>query len=272
MNLDRVGYHASLKFLLAQEDSFFKAHKTFQVFVGSPRRLVEPSYTDIALFKNRHPEVEVVVHAPYVVSLCKEQTDKNYIATLSYLIKVAKKLDSLGVKYLVTHIGARKQDMSVKASAVSILNFCFKWLMATQGCNIQLCLENDSGSKKGTKMGHIKVLGLVIRKINSPRIRMCYDVEHSYAAGFDCESVDELSKLKDIVSVVHWNAVPSYVESGSHLDRHSETSFYESKINNMVQYEVLYDGQRPFIFEVKSKDYYDENIRWLKEKSNESID
>ena len=96
----------------------------FQVFIGSPRTLSVPSITDLAIFVKRHPEVTLVVHAPYVVSLCKRQSENIYVATLSYLIRVAKLYDYLGIKYLVTHIGGRSLDMSVKESALSIWNFC----------------------------------------------------------------------------------------------------------------------------------------------------
>lgn len=269
VDVSRVGWHTSVKWLLQQDDKFFEVHKVFQVMVGSPRTLQVPSVTDLAILMSRHPDITVVVHAPYVVSLCKRVNDRNYVNTLGYCIKFAKILDKIGIRYFVIHIGARSEDMLVKESVLSIWNFCQKWLMSTLECNIHLCLENDSGSKKGTKMGHINVLQLVIRKVNDPRVRMTFDVEHAYGAGYDPTDETNLRKIEDIVDVVHWNSVPQNVVFGGHLDRHSTTSFYESKISPISQYRVLYNKERPFIFEVESLIYVKHNFEWLKENTNE---
>ena len=267
MNMETlmVGWHTSVKDLLNCSDEFFQKHKVFQVFIGNPRSLNVPSFSDLGILLKRYPHLEIVVHSPYVVNLCKSSGDKNYVATLGYTIAVAQKLDELGVKYLVTHIGGRPETMSIKESTMNLLGFCQKFEWSTQGNKIKLCLENDSGSKKGTKMGHLKVLSTVIRKMNSERIRMTFDAEHAYAAGFNIESEEEIRQYEDIIEVVHWNAVPSNVEFGGHLDRHSTTSFYESKANPLPVYNVLYNGKRPFIFEVESPVFVKSNLEYLRE-------
>lgn len=268
MELSKVGWHTSVKELLNTSEDFLRRHSVYQVFVGSPRTLAVPDFTDIGILKKRYPWLQIVVHCPYVVSLCRSSGDESYIRTLSYMIAVAKELDKIGVEYLVTHIGSRKEDMDVKESALNLWGFCTRFLFSTEGCKIKLCLENDSGSKKGTKMGHLRVLKLVIDKCNSERIRMTFDVEHAYAAGFDVENKEEILKYKDYIEVVHWNSVPQNVIMGGHLDRHSTTSFYESKANPLPSYEALYDGRRPFIFEVDSPVYVKSNLEWLRENDN----
>ena len=74
-----------------------------------------------------------------------------------------------------------------------------------------------------------------------------------------------ISKYKDIIDVVHWNSVPEQVEFGGHLDRHSTTSFYQSKISPMPVYNVLYNNKIPFIFEVESPLFVKSNFEYLKE-------
>lgn len=263
MNYD-IGFHTNVKSLLGASDEFFKDHKVFQVMVGSPRTLQIPSVTDITLLMRRHPEITVVYHGPYCVNLCKHQTDRAYMATLGFYIQMAKLLDPLGVKYIVTHIGGRG-DMDPKDSMVSIWNFCQKWLMSTQGLNIKLCLENDSGSKNGSKMGHMAVLGKVVKACNDPRIRMTFDSEHAYAAGFDTTDVQLLKEFGQYIDVVHLNSVPKEVVFGGHLDRHSTTSFYDSTVSPIPVLDALYDGVRPFIMEVESPVYVKSNLEWLKE-------
>lgn len=268
METSKLGWHSSIKELLTYPDEFFEKYKVFQVFIGSPRSLQVPSFTDLEIFMRRHKDVDVIVHMPYVVSLCKHPGEKIFIATLGYTIACAKEFDRIGVKYIVTHIGGRPDTMSVNESATYIWNFCQKFLWATDGCKIKLCLENDSGSNKGTKMGYLKVLSAVIRKCNSERIRMTFDSEHAYAAGFDITDSNNISQYKDLIEVVHWNAVPENVVSGGHLDRHSITSFYDSKVNPMAVYRELYDGKRPFIFEVNSLEFVRSNFQYLKEVNN----
>lgn len=265
--MKNIGMHTSVKSLLQASDEFFEEHKVFQVFVGSPRTLQVPSFTDLALFKKRHPEVEVIVHMPYVVNLCKNNSEKCYINTLSYMIRVAKELDKIGINYMVTHIGGRSKEQSIKDSTMQIWNFCQKWLMSTMECKIKLCLENDSGSKANTKMGHMNVLSLVVRRVNDPRIRMCFDSEHAYAAGFNTTDVELMKSFKDVISVVHLNSVPAEVVAGGHLDRHSSTSFYDSKVSPIPVLEVFDDGDFPFIMEVESPVFMKSNLEWLKENN-----
>ena len=185
MNLSMVGYHASVHDLNSYGKAFFNENKVFQVFVGTNRRLLVPNTEGIAKLLRTREGITVVVHAPYTVSLCKNPADPIFIATLQYLVEVAKRYDELGVKYLVTHIGGRSKDNTIGEASTYIWEFCRRWLKMTEGCNIHLCLENDTGSKGGTKMGYIPVLASIVKKLNDPRLRMTYDSEHAYGAGFN---------------------------------------------------------------------------------------
>ena len=51
MDLERVGWHTSVRDLLQRPDSYFVDHHVFQVFIGSPRTLSVPSITDCLLHK-----------------------------------------------------------------------------------------------------------------------------------------------------------------------------------------------------------------------------
>ena len=265
MDLMRIGYHTSVKNLLGKSDEFFTKYKVFQVFVGSPRSLQEPSYTDLSLLMKRHSDIEVIVHGPYCVNLCKSNAEKCYISTLSYYIKLAKALDRIGIKYIVTHIGGRSDQQTNKDSAIQILNFCQKWLMSTSECKIKLCLENDSGSKKGTKMGYVPLLATIVKRMDNPRIRMTFDTEHAYAAGYDLKDKEVLKEFVPYVDIVHLNSVPNEVEKGGHLDRHSTTSFYQSKEDPISVLEVFGKNSILFIMEVESEILVKSNYEWLKE-------
>lgn len=262
---EKIGWHTSVANLNSESIEYFDKCKTFQVFIGPPKRLQIPNLDPIKLLLSNHLDLDIVVHGPYVVSLCKSISEPIVQATLSYYSYLANNLKDTPVKYIVTHIGGLSKGDDIKMGAVYIYDFCLRWLAATPNSNMILCLENDVGSKKGTKMGYIKILASIVKKINSPRIRLCLDVQHSYGAGFNLTE-DKLDILNDYVSVVHFNAVPKYVEFGSHVDRHSETSLDESKVDQFLVYKKLYNGVRPFIFEVNGEPYISRNIEWLRGK------
>lgn len=238
--MNKVGFHTTIGNIGDRE--------VYQVFLGSPKQYTIPDASRLEGINK-----DIVVHSPYWVQLGRSMNDLAFRRTLDYTIKVAKEMDRVGLKYYVTHIGTRTEDMSIAQSAKSIYTFCLKWLWETMGTNVILCLENDSGSKKGTKMGSVNILNTVIRQVNDPRVRMTFDSEHAYANGFDLSNIEKLEAIKDIVSVVHFNSIPVEVGRGSHLDRHSSTQFKDSKkgydyLHNV--YNVLYDGVRPFIMEI----------------------
>lgn len=240
MDTKMIGYHVS-------PDNIGN-RKVYQVFLGSPRKYYASNAYRISKYKSKI----IVVHAPYWTNLVKPVNDRNWIATLKHTVQTCNALSAVGQKYYVIHVGARKEYQSVSEGMDSLREFCLRFLSRTQGTNVKLCIENDSGSIKGTKMGSVNILSKVITDINSSRIKMTYDVEHSYANGFDLSDRDRLKSIANNIAVVHFNPIPKIVDRGSHLDRHSTTTFYNSKygfdyINNV--YQVLYDGKRPFIIE-----------------------
>lgn len=251
--MNRVSFHTTIDNIGDRE--------VYQVFLGSPRRYLKPDATRLEGI-----EKDIVVHSPYWVNMAKDSTDENFKNTLSYSVAMARELQRVGQKYYVTHIGARYSDMSVGSSMNYIRNFCEMWLWNTKDTDVTLCLENDSGSKKGTKMGSIKVLETIIRDIDNPRLRMTFDSEHAYANGFRLDNIERLRELSDIIAVVHFNSIPQMVGRGSHVDRHSETTFKDCKngfgyLYNV--YEVLYDGVRPFIMEL-NEPFVQDNLEYLK--------
>lgn len=238
-DVSMLGYHTSVDNL--------KDLETYQVFLGSPRRYQEPDSSKLL-----GVDKEIVVHCPYWTQLAKPDVDASFQRTLQYIIKLSHELDKVSQRYIVVHVGSRYMDDSIAEAMNNIRMFCIKWLYATQNDNTVLCLENDSGSKKKSKMGSVRILTEIINDLNNPRIKMAFDTEHAYANGFDLQDVDRLNEIEQLVGVVHFNSIPEYVEKGSHTDRHTETSFDNSKGGFDYQrkvWDVLYDGVRPFIVE-----------------------
>ena len=198
MDTQKIGFHISIEELV-NNYSFYKekGHNVFQVFLGSPRSYGEPNGDSYRLFLERNPgaDIETVVHSPYWVSLAANPTERIYQTTLRYSIQMSKLMVELGIRYYVTHIGSRKEE-DPKLAVKYIRDFCLRWLSLLRVMIQSYVRGNDSGSKAGTKMGFIRVLELVVKNVNSPRVKMVYDTEHAYANGADLSDIDRIKRTR----------------------------------------------------------------------------
>lgn len=247
-DISKVGPHLTLNQSLIEElDNI--GTKCCQVFLGSPRR-AGINLSNLSLLNtilDSREDLDIVVHAPYWTSPCK--SDESWMRTLEHTVEVANSVKH-PIKY-VMHLGGRGELTKVEA-AQNLVKFCKSYLLNTPDSKMILCLENDAGSKSDTKMGYVNLITNVVKTLNSPRIRMCFDTEHAYAAGIDVSDTNFLNSIKDYVSVVHLNSIPSSVVFGGHLDRHSSTLIrytVEGPMYLKPVYDVLYDTEVPFILE-----------------------
>ena len=218
------------KALLGIPSLYAKGFRVFQVFLSPADLIQRVDRERVVGFSASLPsDITLVAHAPYFMNLCTTGDLKHWQASLRYLVRAGQIASQIGVSRLVTHIGAISGSQSITTGYYALFNFCSQWLELTEGLDVILCLENDAGSNTGKKIGSLKLLYKVIKEMKHPRIRMCFDTEHAYANGFDLSQEDILQKVLAISSVVHLNAIPSYVERGSHIDRHSETLIQDSK-------------------------------------------
>ncbi len=143
----------------------------------------------------------------------------------SSLKEEVKRCDSLGIDYLVTHLGSHMGKGSMFGVG-NVAEACNEALDASRGRTV-LLLENMAGQKNcvGARFEELKLILDRVRKRR--RIGVCLDTCHSFAAGFDLTSkpaveqtlslFDELVGLREI-RVVHLN--DSKGSLGSALDRH----------------------------------------------------
>ena len=211
--------------------------------------------------------VQVICHASYTVSLCRPNNDPLYSVSMGQLTYLSRVCESIGIEHIVTHIGGVALGSTVQQGIQAIKQFCLAWLRQTRDHHTVLCLETDPGSKTGRKIGTLTVLYKIVQEINNPRIRLCFDTEHVYASGYDL-SDSKLNQLAlEASGVIHLNSVPSYVELGSYLDRHSKDYLRESKQLTYLR-EIYYLGSEkgiPMILE-RDKDYYPDDLEFIREE------
>lgn len=188
----------------------------FQSFLGSPRRLWSArQFTEVELSKIRSElkssGLVMVAHAPYVFNLGAD-LDSRWRQAVGIMTKFMGQADDVGAQYVVVHTGTGSDMEKVVKAARYILSKGFK---------AKFCLENDCGSKGGTRLGSVKNL-ILARKALGPRLGICIDTAHAYGAGEQIDTdrwLELLPKIKP--DVVHLNEPDPKVMKGGHLDRHN---------------------------------------------------
>jgi apurinic endonuclease APN1 len=115
--------------------------------------------------------------------------------------------------------------MGLDAVFAQIVRACSNVLEATPD-DALLILENSAGA--GGNIGsRFADLGRILREVASPRIKVCIDTQHAFAAGYDLSSAEgleiamtELGQEVGFDNVVAVHANDSKVELGSGRDRH----------------------------------------------------
>ena len=241
---------------------------TFQIFTRNPRgwKFSDLKESNIVNFKNKILSENistVVCHMPYLPNLSSPKEDV-YNMSINALSSELERCNTLGIEYVVTHIGShlgtgleKGLDRVVKACNTALSN---------SSNNTMIVLENTAGTKNnvGSKFDELKY---IFDNVNDKsRIGFCFDTCHAFAAGYDLSTsksvIDTLNKFDQIIGlkylkVVHLN--DSKGELGNGLDRHQhigrgfigESGFRELLKNSTIK-------QLPLILETPIDETFDD--------------
>jgi len=202
---------------------------TFQIFTRNPRgwKFSDLKESNIVNFKNKILSENistVVCHMPYLPNLSSPKEDV-YNMSINTLSSELERCNTLGIEYVVTHIGShlgtgleKGLDRVVKACNTALSN---------SSNNTMIVLENTAGTKNnvGSKFDELKYIFDNVD--DKSRIGFCFDTCHAFAAGYDLSTsksvIDTLNKFDQIIGlkylkVIHLN--DSKGELGNGLDRH----------------------------------------------------
>lgn len=198
-----------------------------QIFAGSPRLWFRKPFpeTEVKSFLegiNKNHLGPVFIHALYLVNLASINGDlfEKSVNSLIMDIQNGAQIKSSGV---IIHIGSHLGTGfdSIKDQLVAAIE---RILAQTQDCD--LILENAAG--QNGKIGSLDELSFIINKINDPRLKICLDTAHLFAAGIDIGQTQVTEKLiKDLedfnllnkLVCLHLNDCAS--DLGSHRDLHA---------------------------------------------------
>jgi deoxyribonuclease-4 len=202
--------------------------ETIQIFGSSPQSwFFKPvPEENIQAFKDQAREAglgPVFFHCIYLINLGNPNPDnvKKGIKSLTNYMNLAHDIEARGI---IFHPGSHKGvgfDAILKQTVDSIIEVLED---APEGP--WLTLENTAGM--GQHIGaRFEELGRIIKTVGSPRLKVCLDTEHSFAAGYDVATKDGLESAMDefdreigLDRLVAVHANDSKQPLGSGIDRH----------------------------------------------------
>lgn len=220
----------------------YKAN-TFMFYTGAPQNTtrcdINKDLFDKAklLLKDNNIDINnVVVHAPYIINLANI---KNFDFNVNFLKQEIKRVEELGVKYLVLHPGSHV-GLGAEAGIKNIIDSLNQAL--NKDNNVIICLETMAG--KGTELGRtFEELKQIIDGVKcQDKVAVCMDTCHIHDAGYNLNDFDNvLSKFDSIIGldklkVLHIN--DSKNEINSHKDRHENIGYGTIGFDNLIK--VIY--------------------------------
>jgi deoxyribonuclease-4 len=261
-----IGLHVSIagSLDLAFDRALEVGCTTFQMFTRNPRGWKFSPLTDeqVSAFIEKRRKTafrKIVDHMPYLPNLASPER-ATMKASRHALCEEVKRCDSLGIEYVVTHLGSHLG----KGTMVGVRNVaeaCSEAIAGSDG-ETMILLENMAGQKNcvGSRFEELRqIIDLVG---NSERVGVCLDSCHLFASGFDLtteKAVEQTMGLfdelvgYDRLKVVHLN--DSKGPLGSNLDRHENIG--KGKIGRrgmraLLHYKGILD--RPIVLETPYRD------------------
>ena len=199
-----------------------------QIFASSPRAWKSAAIPEAEAekFKTEVKRAKLgptVLHGKYLCALGAPDAElvEKSVAALTADLQAAEQLDALGV---IFH-PASHRGQGFEAVLDQFVDGVKRILDAAPGRAL-LMLETSAGS--GDHIGSkFSELGQIIKGVNDPRVAVCVDTQHVWAAGNDVASPEGLAKMLDefdkeigldLLRSVHAN--DSKKELGSAVDRH----------------------------------------------------
>ena len=201
--------------------------ETIQIFASSPRAWAFRPGPDeeVPRFREKSQETGIspaFLHGSYLVNVggTPDLVEKS-IDSLSEHMGIASRMGAAGV---IFHGGSHKGAGfdSVLGQAAAAL----KEVLARTPEDVWLIIENSAGM--GSHIGaSFEEVARLMDAIDSPRVMVCLDTEHSFAAGYNLADPDGIDGVMEefdreigLSRLVAVHANDSKVEHGSGVDRH----------------------------------------------------
>jgi deoxyribonuclease-4 len=182
----------------------------FQFFSRNPRgsRFRKPDAKDedaFRLLREQYAFGPLQAHAPYTLNPASSD-ERVYEFAKTVLVEDARRMDALGIEYLVLHPGSHT-GAGIDAGVARIAEALVPAAEAAGNLTILLETMSGSGSEVGGRFGQLR--DILERAGHEDRLGVCLDTCHVFAAGYDVKNdlegvlaefdrVVGLSRLKSI--------------------------------------------------------------------------
>jgi deoxyribonuclease IV len=201
-----------------------------QIFTKSSRQWAAKPYPaeEVEAFKQARKETGiqmVVAHDSYLVNLGAPD-EKLRKKSIDAFIDELQRCEALEVPYLISHPGAHVgagEAAGIKTIAGSI----DQAHQACSGYEVKIALEITAGqgSVLGSRFEQMARIFDAVKE--NERLRLCFDTEHAFAAGYDLRSEEgyehaftELDRHIGLKRLVAFHINDSMKPLNSHVDRH----------------------------------------------------
>jgi deoxyribonuclease IV len=201
-----------------------------QIFTRSSRQWAAKPYPaeEIAAFKQARKATGismVVAHDSYLINLGASD-EKLRKKSIEAFVDELQRCEALGVPYLISHPGAHMgagEEAGIRTIAQSI----DQAHQACSGYKVKIALEITAGqgSLLGSKFEQMARIFDAVKE--NDRLRLCFDTEHAFAAGYDLRSKEgyqeafaELDRHIGLKRLVAFHINDSMKPLNSRVDRH----------------------------------------------------
>jgi deoxyribonuclease-4 len=201
-----------------------------QIFTKSSRQWASRPFTsdEISEFKRNQKETginSVIAHDSYLLNLGAPD-ERLRRRSVAGFIDELERCEALGVPFLVAHPGSHVgsgEETGVRTIARSI----DEAHTACRGFKVKVALEITAG--QGSNLGYsFRQMGQIFDRVkHEDRLRLCFDTEHAFAAGYDlrddqgyAQTMGELDECVGFDRVVAFHLNDSLKPFHSRVDRH----------------------------------------------------
>lgn len=224
-----IGAHCSASGGLwrAAERAIAIEAEAVQLFGSSPRAWRQTQHRPEAYERFREVSAgaglqPAWLHGNYLVNLAAER-EEQYERSIESVVAALGVAHRAGAAGVVLHTGSHR-DAGLAAVLPRVLTAIARIFEHAEG-NATLALETSAG--QGGTIGSFGDLGAILEAARSPRLRVCVDTCHVFAAGHDLRTPEGVAEMAgrfdeaiglEHLAVVHAN--DSKGELGGNLDRH----------------------------------------------------
>ena len=190
-----VSFDSNEQLIKSVKESISYNANTFMFYTGAPQNTKrctldkeKNEYAKKLMKENNINLDKVICHAPYIVNIANDLDDAKYNFSIHFLKEEIKRVEELGVKYLVIHPGS---SLTIERNhALNNISFGINKILSVTD-NVTILLETMAG--KGSECGiNISELKTIIDGVEKKdNIGVCLDTCHLNDSGVDLTKFDD---------------------------------------------------------------------------------